>query len=190
MSALTMRRVADELGVGTMTLYTYFRNKRELIDAVVDLAVGAPPTAPSTTGSWREQLEALLRASREKLVRHPALVALRAQQPVLQPSALRLTEAAMAILVQAGFPHDEAAHSFRLLFTYTMGFAAFNPPTADADARRAARVAIAALPPEEYPTLATASEHLADAMGGQDTYEYGLARILDGLQARLEELPG
>lgn len=187
MSALTMRRVADELGVGTMTLYTYFRTKQELLDAVVDLAVGEP-TEVAQTGSWRERLEALLQASREKLVRHPALVALRVQQPVLQPSALRMTEAAMAILTEAGFPKDEAAKAFRLLFTYSLGYAAFSPPTAAAEAQRAAGAALAALPADEYPTLGNASQELLQAMGGDKTYEYGLARILDGLQSRLETL--
>src|SRR3954469_9872529 len=81
---LSMRRLADALGVGTMTLYGYFRSKRELLDAVVDAAVTDRPVPPAEA-DWREQLRALVLGARRNLLRHPALVEIRVRQPVLQP---------------------------------------------------------------------------------------------------------
>jgi len=183
--SLSMRRVAQELGVGTMTLYGYFRDKSELLDAVMDAAVGERPPAAVGGGGWREQLEALVLTARDNLLRHPGLVQIRVRQPVLRPEALRFAEAGMRILGEAGFEPAEAARAFRLLFTYTFGFAAFSPPDAAGEHRAAARVAIASLPPEHYPALTAAAEEAAAAMGGEEAFRYGLETVLDGLEARL-----
>src|SRR3954452_20000957 len=113
LDGLSMRRLADALGVGTMTLYGYFRSKRELLDAVVDAAVSDRPP-PQPEGDWRAQLRALLKGARRNLLRHPALVAIRVRQPVLQPEALRFAESGLRILREAGFERRDAALAFRL----------------------------------------------------------------------------
>ena len=182
--ALSMRRLADELEVGTMTLYGYFRSKRELLDAVVDVAMPELDPAPAD-GHWRDRLGELVRTARENLVRHPALVQIRVREPVLRPEALRFSEAGLSILLDAGFEAVEATRAFRLLFTYTLGYAAFSPAGAVEQNRAAARAAIAALPPDRYPTLTAAGDEAATAMAGEEAFEYGLERILDGLEAGL-----
>ena len=187
LDALSMRRLAAELGVGTMTLYGYFRSKDELLDAVVDAAV-AEREPFSFEGSWQEQIRRLMRASRRNLSRHPGLVKVRAERPVLRPEALRFAETGMTILRRAGFPARDAARAFRLLFTYVFGYVSFSPDESAADARRGARAAMAALPPDEYPTIGETSEELADAMAGEATFDFGLDRIVDGLEAHLDLL--
>src|SRR5215213_7832595 len=142
---LSMRRLAGELGVGTMTLYGYFRSKDELLDAVVDAAVSDQP-APPDDGPWQERLRALMRDSRAALDRHPALVKLRVHRPVLRPEALRFCERTMSILADAGLPPDAAARAFRLLFTYLLGYAAFSPAGSEDEAARMSRAAMRALP--------------------------------------------
>lgn len=189
LGALSMRRLADELGVGTMTLYGYFRSKDELLDAVVDAAV-ADREPVALDGPWQEQLRRLMRATRRGLGRHPGLVKVRAERPVLRPEALRFAESGLTILRGAGFGRADAARSFRLLFTYVFGYVSFSPDESAADARRSSRVATAALPPDEYPTLADTAEQLADAMAGEETFDFGLERIIDGLEARLRASPG
>src|SRR4051794_17987758 len=77
LEALSMRRLADHLGVGTMTLYGYFANKEDLLDAVIDAAV-AEREQPVLEGPWQDQLRELMRASRRSLARHPSLVKVRA----------------------------------------------------------------------------------------------------------------
>ena len=120
------------------------------------------------------------------MLRHPALVEIRVREPVLRPEALRLAEDGLRILLDAGFPAQEAAHAFRLLFTYSFGFAVFSPADAVEQDRAAARAAIAALPSGDYPALTGAAAEAAEAMGGEQAFEFGLARILDGLEARLQ----
>lgn len=182
--ALSMRRLAEDLGVGTMTLYGYFASKRELLDAVMDAAFAdGPPVEPG--GEWRDQLRALILAARSSLVRHPGLVQIRERQPILTPDALRFAERGLEVLQEAGFETPEATHAFRLLFTYTFGFAAFSPADTLEDDRAAARTALRALPQEQFPRLIAAAEDASGAMGGEEVFEYGLERILDGLEARL-----
>jgi hypothetical protein len=91
----------------------------------------------------------------------------------------------LAILHDAGFDAAEATQAFRLLFTYTFGFAGLSPEQTATDAQRQAAAAIAALPPEAYPNLTRAAPHASKAMAGQEQFEYGLERILDGLEGRL-----
>lgn len=184
LDALSMRRLAEELNVGTMTLYGYFKSKRELLDAVMDAALAdGPPVEPG--GDWRAGLRALVLSARASLVRHPELVHIRERQPILSPDALRFPEAGVDILQRAGFEAREATQAFRLLFTYTFGFATFSPAdTVEAD-RAATRTALRALPADQFPRLTTAAEEASTAMGGEEVFEYGLERILDGLEARL-----
>jgi AcrR family transcriptional regulator len=184
LDGLTMQRVAEAVGAGTMTLYGYVRSKDELLDAVVDAAVedAEPPTGE---GSWRERLGELARVAHHMLTRHPALVQVRMAQPVLRPESLRFGEAAMGILDDAGFESREAAQAFRLLFTYVFGFAGLSPEQTAERARREAAAAIAMLPPEQYPNLSRAAAEASAAMAGEEQFEYGLERILDGLEAQL-----
>jgi AcrR family transcriptional regulator len=184
LGALSMRRLADHLGVGTMTLYGYFRSKDELLDALVDAAV-ADREPVELHGTWQEQLRQLMRATRRGLSRHPSLVKVRAERPVLRPEALRFAESGLSILRGAGFAPRESARSFRLLFTYVFGYVSFSPDETAADARRQSRAAVADLPPDEYPAVHDAAEELAEAMAGQETFDFGLDRIIDGLAAHL-----
>jgi AcrR family transcriptional regulator len=186
LDGLSMRRLAEALGVGTMTLYGYFRSKRELLAAVVDAAVSDRPLE-EPEGDWRARLLGLVMGARQSLVHHPALVEIRVRQPVLEPEALRFAEAALRILRDAGFDRREATLAFRLLFSYSLGFAAFSPAEAVEEDRAAAGEALRALPPGEYPELTSTWAEAAQAMGGEEAFEYGLERILDGLESRLRE---
>lgn len=184
LGALTMARVASELGAGTMTLYGYFRGKDELLDAVIDASV-ADMEPIRLDGTWRQQLRQLANLARRTLTRHPALARIRLEKPILRPGALGFGEAAMGILLDAGFDAGEAAQSFRLLFTYTIGFASLSPAEATDEDRRAAVAALTLLPPERFPNLTGAVPEASRAMGGQEQFAYGLERLLDGLEARL-----
>ena len=184
---LTMRRVASELGVTAMSLYTYFRDKDELIDAVLD-AGASEMTLPSEKGPWKRQMRALMWEIRRSVERHPIALRLRLARPIMTPGALRGPELGMRILTRAGFSDANAVSAWRALFSYTLGFASFSSEPGRAEARRHARLALAALPEEEFPTLSAASAEIAAAMGGDEQFEFGLARLLDGLEMAC--LPG
>lgn len=183
--ALSMRRLAGELGAGTMTLYGHFTDKRELLDAVIETAV-TEQELPRLEGSWRDQVRQMVAYSNELFARHPSVVEIWARQPVLGTRSLRGVEAGLQILQEAGFEADEAVNAFRLLVTYTYGFALFSAARSERAALEGTRAALGALPPEGYPRLSEAAGAHAEAMGGEEAFAYGLERILDGLKARLE----
>jgi AcrR family transcriptional regulator len=180
-----MRRLADELGAGTMTLYGHFTNKRELLDAVIETAV-AEVELPRFEGSWRDQIRQLGAYNRDLFARHPSVVEIWARQPVLAAGTLHGVEAGLQILEEAGFEAEEAVKAFRLLVTYSFGFELFSAARSNPDARESARAALGALPPEAYPRLSEAAGAFAAAMGSEEAFAYGLDRILDGLEANLE----
>lgn len=183
---LSMRRLAAELGAGTMTLYGYFRDKDELLDAVVDSIASARPPS-EISGTWRERLRKLFLGAERNLNTHPGLVRLRLERPIVTRGALRLTEAGMTILEEAGFERTEAAQAFRALFIYTFGSAAFNPPDQTAQARTSLRTALAALPRDEYPRVTAAADELEEVMDPRAQFVRGLDLLLDGIEQRLTQ---
>ena len=181
---LSMRRLAEKLGVGTMTLYGPFRDKQELLDAVNDAAV-AEAKVPRLRGPWRQRIRQLIGHSRELFSRHPCVVEIWARQPVLGTGALRWVEAGLETLEDAGFEPEDAVKAFRLLVVYTYGFTLFSRPRSDVAARESTRAALASLPEELYPRLREAAAPFAAAMASEEAFAYGLERILDGLEAKL-----
>lgn len=184
LDAFSMRRLADELGVGTMSLYTYFRGKEELLDAVMDSA-GTDIAVAAFEGTWRQRLLRGAQAVRENLERHPGLVEIRLRRPLLRPRQFTVTEAAVRSLVEAGLPPAEAARAFRVIFTHIFGYVAFSPSAQADDARREMRVALAGLSPADYPTITSIADEAVEAAAGDEQFEYGLNLILDGIEARL-----
>jgi AcrR family transcriptional regulator len=163
--ALSMRRLADHIGVGTMTLYGYFRSKTELLEALMDAAVSVSDV-PALEGSWHERLVLVARGLRTYLEAHPALVQIRAQQRLTRPRQFVATELMTQALLDAGLSRQDAARAFRAVFTYVFGYVAFSPSaTADA-ARREVRSALAGLDPDTYPALSSLPEEAAGAASG------------------------
>jgi AcrR family transcriptional regulator len=175
--ALSMRRLAQELDVWPMSVYRYFQDKDALLDAMAADRIERLPELPAGA-PWRDQLHTLLEAAARRLADSPGLAA-RLPRAFLSEGALRLPEAGIAILLEAGFEPEEAASAWRALWSYTFGFA-----TSGADSPRTARAAIAALPEDAYPALAVAGDPLADALASDDEFAAGLDRLLDGLEAR------
>jgi len=184
--ALTMRRLAQELGVGTMTVYGYVRDKEDLVDAMVDVAT-EEITLPDPNGPWRERLRRLGLEWWRTLARHPTGVQLHlALGPILNRAALRSTDAGLRALEDAGFRGEEAARAFRTLFVYVFGFAAFNSPPPGGAAEERVRVAMASLPPDEYPAAVASAPHARVVTNTEEQFLYGLDRILDGLEAAVD----
>lgn len=184
LDALSMRRLATELGVGTMTLYGYFRGKPELLDAVLDLAA-EDFEAPATSGSFADQVVAYALAARAWLLRHPSVVRLRAEDTIVRPSAFAVSEGLMRLLVDAGLSSEDAARSFRVLFTYVFGSALVSPTEPDEAHRRGVHAALLTLPEDEFRALRFAAPFAADALGGDAQFVYGLELIVDGIERRL-----
>jgi AcrR family transcriptional regulator len=184
LEALTMRRLAAELGVGTMTLYGYFRDKGELLDFAVECA-SRRYELPAGEGEWRPRLRELIMTMMRSVSEHPSLVQIRAGKPILNPGALRACEAGMTIMTEAGFETRDAAAAWRLLFTYVFGYGAFSAYEPSRELKSEWSRELAALPEDEYPITSREAEELAEWMAGPRPFEQGLDLILDGLEARL-----
>lgn len=180
---ISMRRVAGELGVGTMTLYGYFRDKDELMDAAVDLAC-AEIDVPPTTGPWKDGLRELSYEILRVLRRYPVAHQIRARGPMISAGALRSTEAGLEILQRAGFSQVESAQAWRLLFTYVFGFAAFTPAALSASQQGDIETRLAGMSVADLPKVSAAAAEGAAAMTGDEAFGYGLEAILSGLEAQ------
>ena len=187
LDAFSMRQLAGELGVGTMTIYGYFRSRDELIDAIVDRGgeeIAQLVSEAERAESWKPRMRALMVGLRERLLEHPAFVELRYRRTLQSPGALHITEAGMRILIGAGFGSREAAEIYRILFVYTFGFSAFGPGRRSATDRAESLEAIGALPRERFPALVGAMEEAVETMADETLYEVGLDALLDGLEQR------
>lgn len=184
--ALTMRRLAEELGVGTMTVYGYFRSKEELVDAIVDS--GAKRIAEAGgEGSWQERIREFVLELRRSHLAHPAVVEVRLTRPLLSQGALEATERAMSILRGAGFSKRDAARIYRLLFIFAFGFSAFGPPRSGTSDREATRAALSDLPADRFPVLVECLDEASEAMADPTLFEFALDRLIDGIEQMLPE---
>jgi TetR/AcrR family transcriptional regulator, tetracycline repressor protein len=132
--ALSMRRLADRLGVAPTALYTHIRGKADLVDGLIEVYAGLDlDLGPDPAGDWTEELAAIAQEVRAHLLAHPAEVPLALQQPGLGPNSLRLGEAIYRVLRAAGFPDQTVVGAVYTLLTYILGFVALEIPRAGTD---------------------------------------------------------
>jgi AcrR family transcriptional regulator len=186
--ALSMRRLADRVGVSPNALYTHVRGKADLIDGIVDEVYGGIDLATDRTADWSKQLTALARAVREHLLAHPAVVPHALQRPGLGPHGLRLGEAIYDVLRPAGFSDEAVVGTVYALLTYVLGFVALEAPhagdgrSADEHVRRL-RAFFGALPPQQFPHHVELAPLLARS-SGDEQFQFGLDTFLAGLAAQ------
>ncbi len=120
LEAVSLRRVAAEMGTGTTTLYRYIATKDELFDLMIDAAFGErePPTP---AGDWRADLRAIAGEYRALVVRHPWLAAMPATRPALGPNSLAWLDAAYATVDGLGLAADEVLAQVGTVLTFVRG---------------------------------------------------------------------
>jgi AcrR family transcriptional regulator len=181
---LTMRGLAQEFGMGTMALYRYFPNKDALVDAAIDLAAPEIELPESGSAPWRDQLGDLARALFDAGRRHPTLARERFNRPLQSHGAIRITDAAVALLLEAGLTKHDAVAAFKALLIQTLGAAAIAAAETRAEVRRNASQRHAAVPADEVPAMTAVAGELTDALGSNQAFEFGLAALLDQIAAR------
>ena len=171
-----------------MTPHRYVSDKQQLLDGVQDPVV--PRVLPDLPeGTWRERIAELLRYVRLGMTRHPGLVSLPLDRPYLSPGGARFTELTLRILRDGGFTREEAVSAYRALFSYTLGFVYFfRFAGAEGSAERRAaqrevRRGLEALPEEEFPVMRESAAEFGATVAAQSQFDYGLERLLDGLEA-------
>jgi TetR/AcrR family transcriptional regulator, tetracycline repressor protein len=180
--ALTMRRLADALGVMPNALYTYFPDKASILDAVLDDLIG-DVERPDSNASPRPGLVSLAASYRGLLLTQPGLIALTVSRPQTGPKAIRLREHGLTLLKRAGLSDADAVRAYLALFAYTTGFVAFEAgrPAGkrDAEQRADTRKVHDSLPADEFPTTRALASRLAQRPGDAE-FTHGLERLLDG----------
>src|SRR5215217_4196250 len=158
--ALTMRRLAEELGIGTMAIYRYFPSKNDLMDAAIDVAAPELELPEPGAGPWKEQLAELARALFQAGLRHPSVARERFDRPLQSPAAMRVTDRAIALLLEAGLSKRDVVAAFKALLIHTLAAAAYVAGESRSEVRRRAAVRHASLPADELPSL-FAARHVA-----------------------------
>ena len=195
LAALSMARIAKELGFTTMSLYRYVQSKDELLMLITDAAVGPAPDMTGIAG-WRDGLTRWARASRASFQRHPWSLQLPITGPPIAPSSVRwlnaglealagtkLTELekASTVLLVAGFVRNEVALQRDLTTHEDQQLEAGAPPAGTyGDLLRLV------VRQEELPALhRTIVDGAFDDDGeyGDDEFDFGLQTLLDGIAA-------
>jgi AcrR family transcriptional regulator len=122
LAALTIRSLADELGVKPMTVYYYVKNKEEILDGIVD-AVFGEIELPTVGGDWRAELTRRAWSAREVLKRHPWAIPLLESRTSPGPANLRHHDAVLGTLRAGGFSPAATAHAYALLDAFLYGHA-------------------------------------------------------------------
>jgi AcrR family transcriptional regulator len=182
--ALTMRRLAEELGMGTMALYRYFPSKNDLMDAAIEVAAPEVELPEPGAAPWKDQLAGLARALFQAGLRHPSVARERFDRPLQTPGAMRVTDRAIALLLEAGLSKRDAVASFKALLVHTLGAAAFAASEARPEVRQKASERHASASAEKVPALAAVASEFTAALGGDQAFEFGLAALLDGIELR------
>jgi AcrR family transcriptional regulator len=199
--SLTMRKLADELGAGAMSLYHYVPNKVVLLDGMVDI-VFSEIELPSTDVDWRTAMRRRAISTREALNRHRWAVGLMESRTTPGPASLRLHNAVLGCLREAGFSIEMTIQAYSVQDAYIYGFALQEKSLPFDDAEESAAVAeeqvreFAELAEErQFAVLAEEFPYLAEVVAGHvakvgydfaAAFEYGLDLILDALERRRE----
>jgi AcrR family transcriptional regulator len=187
---LTMRALADRLGVKAASLYRHVRNKDELLVLLGDEISGEIALVPPV-GSWQQQLATIARNVRKGLLAHRDSARVLATTPPLGPRRLRLIEQVLRVLRAAGLSPRNAARTAHHLNNFVTEFVAdearFDAFVAAsgssrrrmmADARRQFRT----LPADEYPTLVTLADDLTED-DPEGLFQFGIEAWLRGIEA-------
>lgn len=185
LDALTMRRLAREVGAGAMTLYHYVANKDDLLDGMVDV-VFSEIDLPAADAGWRTAMRLRATSVREALARHPWATGLMELRTKPGPVSLRHHEAVLDCLREAGFSIADATHAYWLIDSYIYGFAiqeASLPFGTPEELAEMAEIVLPRVPAAEYPRLnEAAAASLESGYDYTDEFEFGLELILDGLE--------
>ncbi len=192
--AVTMRRLAEELGAGAMSLYHHVPGKEALLDGMVDL-VFAEIEAPSPGGDWKAEMRKRAVSTREALRRHPWAVGRMESTRTPGPADLALHEAVLRCLREAGFSVEMAVQAYSVQDAYIYGYALQERGMAYATEAQFAGAAGERVERVEATTedVVGMYPYLAEVVAGyvaqrghnlSEAFEFGLDVILDGL-ARL-----
>lgn len=191
LEAVTIRRLAAELGVTPMALYWHFRNKDELLTGLADAVWAEIDVRVDPRDDWPVQLRGLLQSLVQVLRRHPsASQLLISSEKRTSEAAMVASETALAVLHRGGFDAEYSAAIVRnALFTgvmLVMSEPGFEPGMTEAERAehaRQSRVRLALLPPDRFPMLVAAAGPMTACDNPDFHYRVGIDLFVDGVRA-------
>jgi AcrR family transcriptional regulator len=185
LEALSMRKLAQALGVKAMSLYNHVASKDDLLDGLVDLVV-SEIEVPSLDTDWQIAMARRATSAHAVLLRHPW-----ATQPLVSrvnvgPAMLRYIDATLGCLCAAGFSLEMADHVWNAIDSHIYGFTLqeLNFPFEATEYAEAATQGLALIPADQYPYLNQLTHSVIEGRyDGLHDFEFGLKLILNGLEA-------
>jgi AcrR family transcriptional regulator len=184
--SLTMRKLAQTLGVEAMSLYYHVANKDDMLDGMIDIVVGEIDL-PAQGGNWKTEMRQRAISAHTVFGRHPWAGLLMESRTNPGPNSLHYYDSVLGCLLEAGFPIAVAASAFSALDAYIYGFGLQEMSLPFDDGQEAADVAAELLehfPADDYPSLfKMITDHVLQP--GYDyaaEFEIGLDLILDGFE--------
>jgi AcrR family transcriptional regulator len=193
LEGLSMRRLADRLGVKAASVYWHVRDKEELLDLVFDRVIGEIEVPEPEPSRWRGQVAEVAHEMRRVTKKHRDIARVQLGRFPIGPNALTFAEALHAILRAGGMPDRTSAYAGQLLPLYVSAFAleessGLRSPSGEEaspeDVLDTIRGYLRSLPVERFPNLVALA---GDITGGDpdERFEFGLELLLDGLERRL-----
>ncbi len=195
--AVSMRRIASELGSGATSLYRYITKKDELLDLMSE-AVLEVERLPRPSGNWRVDLRKIAYHMRAMSLRHPWTIGISTSRSALGPNTLRCLELTLSVIDNLGLDIDEMLVISNTLFTFVRGYAAGEDAEVEASRRSGlnreqwmrsrAEHTQAILRTGKYPMFARV---VKDARAPHDPdaaahgFAAGLEHLLNGIEARI-----
>jgi AcrR family transcriptional regulator len=187
--AVTMRRVGAELGVEAMSLYRHVPNKEALLTALHALMLEEVRHHDGPSGDWKERLRVVMQSLRRVYLAHPAIAQLSVKTQASDVAFIHF-EQDLATMVDAGFSFKEAGLALRSLLAFTTGFVMReitnmkrSQDNLEDESFSSRRVL------GQYPHLRASYAYLVGSMRAE-AFEYGLERLLDGIENERQSSSG
>lgn len=191
LNSVTIRRLAQELGVTPMALYWHFKNKDELLLGLVDHALTSVRATRDPADPWQHQLRAMVESLVELMREHPSLSELfLTVDKQMTAGFTRATNDALELLTRAGFSLDEGYWIASYLLHGSIGLVAAQPgcpptmtPAQATEWRRQKRLGLEALPQDTYPMLVAFARTLEDEPDIEHYYRFGVDMLMSAVEA-------
>jgi AcrR family transcriptional regulator len=194
--SLTIRRLANETNLGTMTLYNYFSNKSDLLQNMADYVLSRFQAPSGETTNIKEYIRLLTYRWHDMMIEHPTIVQLILQQVTSRPAArLASFERPLADLRSLGLTGEQAVRVFGFTVTYALGFSAYQLPRPwgfESDVvpdtneqRRQQSLLVQSLSIHDYPTMVENAD-LIVSLPTKEQFEWGLEVFIAGFDESVD----
>jgi AcrR family transcriptional regulator len=188
LDALTIRKLAQDLGVTPMALYWHFKTKDDLLDGLADRVLDTV-ALPARSGDWAADIRAALVALVTAMRPHPQTAHRVAERVMAHPKGLELTETALATLSSAGFPPEAASYlamqalrtAIAMVTADVVDDSGQTPEERDAHLRRK-QATIASLDPARYPAVVAHAEAMTYCSDPEVLFDLGVDLYVAGVR--------